>query len=77
MEDIKLPDEWINPSNVLPEEDVELVGIDGNAGSVMGFVSRALKQAGNSTAVVDAWRREAMSGDYNHLLRAAMEYLGY
>lgn len=52
-----------------------LLGIDGNAGSVMGATTRALKAAGNPTSVLDAYRREAMSGDYDHLLAASMTYL--
>ena len=74
--DIIIPDTWENPSLSLSEDELTLVGIDGNAGSIMSHVSRILKQTGNPREVVDAWRREAMSGDYDHLLHAALVYLG-
>lgn len=70
MSDIVLPDDLIAP-------DVELVGIDGNAGVIMGTVARALRKAGNSTEIVDGFYTQAMSGDYDHLLRVAMAYTDY
>lgn len=54
--------------------DVELIGVDGNAGAVMGTVARGLRKAGNTEEVINAFRAEAMSGDYNHLLATAMAY---
>jgi hypothetical protein len=50
----------------------ELVGIDGNAYSVMGHVTNALKRAGYPKAV-EIYREEAMSGDYDNLLCVSME----
>ena len=63
MEDVKFP-------NVV----VKLVGTDGNAFSVLGKVSKALKRAGETEAAKE-FMQEAMSGDYNHLLATAMEYV--
>lgn len=51
-----------------PDVHVELVGQDGNAFSIMGRVSAALKKAGHADAV-KPYMDEAMSGDYNNLLR--------
>ena len=51
-----------------------LVGVDGNAFSVMGYTARALKHAGLRELVGDM-QAEAMSGDYNHLLVTCMEYV--
>jgi hypothetical protein len=73
---IILPDTWENPSLSLSEDEVTLVGIGGSAGSVLGHVTRILKRTGNPREVIDAWHREAMSGDYDHLLHAAQVYLG-
>jgi hypothetical protein len=58
-----------------PDVTVELVGQDGNAGAIMGRVSRALKRAGATQDEVDQFRAEAMSGDYNHLLQTAMAWV--
>ncbi len=53
---------------------VPLVGQDGNAFSIMGNVIKALKRNGHSD-LVDAYREEAMSGDYDHLLQVTMDYV--
>lgn len=52
----------------------DLVGIDGNAFSIMGTVKGALERAG----LRDEARRyieEATSGDYDHLLCVSMSYV--
>jgi len=61
--------DWINP-------DADLIGVDGNAFAVIGFVQRKLREAGNSNEVIDAYRNAAMSGDYDHLLLVSMDYAG-
>lgn len=71
LKPIVLPDEWEG----VPD-GFDLIGIESNAGTVMGAVSEALKAAGNPRSVVNAWRTEAMSGDFDHLLRAALVYSG-
>ncbi len=58
-----------------PNVKVKLVGTDGNAFAVIGKVGRALRDAGISETEVDDFRDEAMSGDYNHLLMTAMEWV--
>jgi menaquinone-dependent protoporphyrinogen IX oxidase len=57
-----------------PDVDVQLTGQDGNAFFIIARVSRALKDAGHRDAV-DEFRREAMSGDYDHVLVTCMEYV--
>lgn len=52
---------------------VKLVGEDGNAFSIIGRVSSALRKAGLGDKVKE-FQDKAMSGDYNHLLQVAMEY---
>lgn len=52
-----------------------LVGIDGNAFSIIGKTSQLLKRGGCSEAFKDAYVAEAMSGDYHHVLAASMAYL--
>lgn len=52
----------------MPEEPYTLVGIDGNAFSIMGFVARIMRQHGHSRDEIEQYRKEAMSSDYNNLL---------
>lgn len=75
--DISISDDWINPRLVLSDEETDLIGVGSSAGSIMAFVSDALRKAGNKSPVINAWRMEAMSSDYDHLLTAATAYLGY
>ena len=51
-----------------------LVGVDGNAFSVMGYTAKALKRSGHSD-LVDQMREEATSGDYDNLLSVCMKYI--
>ena len=51
-----------------------LVGVDGNAFSVMGYTARALKAVGLRD-LVDEMHKRAMAGDYNNLLCVCMEYI--
>ena len=55
-----------------PDVKVKLVGEDGNAYSIMGRVSTALKRAGYRDAV-DEYIAQATSGDYDNLLRVTMD----
>lgn len=48
-----------------------LIGIDGNAYSIMGYVSRAMKDTGHTKEEVDAYLKDAMSSDYSHLVRVS------
>lgn len=57
-----------------PDVQAELIGQDGNAFYILGAVSKALRRGGHGDAV-DAFMAEAMSGDYNHLLATAMQYV--
>ena len=53
---------------------VKLVGENGNAFAIIGAVTNALRRGGRAD-LVEAFQREAMSGDYDYLLRTAMEYV--
>lgn len=54
-----------------------LVGIDGNAFSVMGYVSKCMRQEGMSREEIENYRKEAMSGDYNNLLVVSQEMIEF
>ena len=52
-----------------------LVGVDGNAFSVMGYVKRCMRECGCSAEEQKAYTTDAMSNDYNHLLCVSMNML--
>jgi hypothetical protein len=56
-----------------PNVTVELVGSDGNAFAVLGAVTKAMKRAGVAGADIVAYKKEAMSDDYDHLLQTTMK----
>lgn len=58
-----------------PDVEVTLTGQDGNAFSIMGTVSKALRRHGVSKGEVDEYVDESMSGDYGNLLRTAMKWV--
>ncbi len=64
---IQTPEGLIRP-------EVELIGQDGNAFSILGATTRALREAGNDEAVLDAYREQAQSGDYGTASRWTMEF---
>jgi hypothetical protein len=55
--------------------EIDLTTIDGNAFAIMGAVQRKLKQAGASKEELDQYLTESMSGDYDHLIRTAMNWV--
>lgn len=58
-----------------PNITVKLVGEDGNAFSIMGRVTKAMRRAGCTPEQIKEYTNEAMSGDYNHLLQVTMSYV--
>ena len=63
-----------NPAEDPRRPTVKLIGFDGNAFSILGRVGRALDEAGYSKEEVNTYNTEAMSGDYNHLLRVSCNW---
>ena len=53
---------------------VQLSDNDGNAMSIIGRASRALRQAGYSKEEIDQYRKEAMSGDYDNMIQVTMKW---
>ena len=53
---------------------VEIVGMDGNAYSILGRCQAAARKAGWSKEQTEAFFREATSGDYDHLLRVVIKH---
>ena len=54
---------------------VKLTGNDGNAFAIMGNVKNTLKKNGADKEYIDQYMKDAMSGDYDHLLLVSMEYV--
>lgn len=54
--------------------NLTLVGLDGNAFSLLGSFQRAARKQGWSKDEIDLVLNECMSGDYNHLLTTLMTY---
>lgn len=50
-----------------------LVGVDGNAYSIMGYVSYAMRKEHYSREEIDAYLRDAMLSDYNNLLAVSAD----
>ena len=58
----------------LTDVRVKLIGEDGNAFSILGRVSKALRKAGHGD-LAKKYLEEATSGDYSHLVQVTMEYV--
>jgi hypothetical protein len=65
----------MTPSN-LPKKklNLQLVGLDGNAFSLLGAFSRQAKRERWSAEEIEAVRQEATSKDYDHLLSTLLAF---
>ena len=54
---------------------VKLSGQDGNAYSIMGRVSEALRSNGADKEYIQKYFQESTAGNYDNLLRVAMRYV--
>lgn len=58
-----------------PDIQVELTGQNGNALVLISAVSRALRRGGVSNSEISEFATEAMSGDYDNVLRTCMRWV--
>jgi hypothetical protein len=58
-----------------PEIQVQLVGLDGNAWSIMARISSALEKAGVAKEEIEEYLTESQSGDYDYLLQTAIKWV--
>ncbi|MFA5416925.1 MAG: hypothetical protein WC341_00565 [Bacteroidales bacterium] len=58
-----------------PKITVKLTGEDGNAFAILGSVVAKLKQENIPTDEIAKFKKEAMSGDYDHLLQTVMAWI--
>lgn len=56
------------------KERHSLVGVDGNAFAIMGYVNRALRESGNQSRV-EEYSKKARAGDYNNLVVVSQDYI--
>ena len=54
--------------------NLNLIGKDGNAFSIMGEFSRQARKEGWTKEEIDSVLHEAMNGDYNHLLQVIVSH---
>ena len=54
--------------------ELELVGLDGNAYSLMGAFSHAARRQGFTKEEIDKVLTEAKTGDYDHLVYTLSEH---
>lgn len=59
----------------MDDERYNLVGIDGNAFSVIGYVTKAMREQKFSSSEITCYRNDAMSSDYMHLLSISIEMI--
>ena len=52
-----------------------LVGIDGNAFAIIGYVVSVMKKEGFAKDSIEAYRKDATSGDYYNLLMVSKDKL--
>lgn len=63
------------PGTEIKKPKVKLIGVNGNSFNLMGVVTKALRKAKAPQVVISAYQHEAMSSDYEHLLRTCMYYV--
>lgn len=67
--------EMRDPKKPWTSVKVPLTGEDGNAFAIIGRVRTALRRAGYEPELIEEFTREAMSGDYDHLIQTVLEYV--
>ena len=53
----------------------DLVGVDGNAFSVMAYVVKAMRREGFSSASIAEYKKAAMSSGYDNLIAESVKYI--
>lgn len=60
---------------IYPDIEVKLTGTDGNAMAIMGRVTVAMHRHPEAKPRVDEFLEEAMSGDYDNVLRTCIKWV--
>jgi len=64
-----------NETPKYPDITVQLSGEDGNAFFIISRVMRALRRAKVADVQTEEFRKEAMAGDYDHVLQTCMRWV--
>ena len=59
----------------MEDQKYSLIGIDGNAFCIMGYVSKAMRRTGYSKEEIDKYLSEAQSGDYSNLVAVSSDQI--
>ena len=57
------------------KEKYTLVGVDGNAYSIMGYVCQAMKREGKTKEQINEYLKDAKNSDYSHLVAVSAEMI--
>lgn len=70
---IELPDSWTPPETtlapLLDRNDPQWL-------EIIAYVRHELRAAGNNENTINAYTLEAMKGDFSHLVKSSMVYMG-
>lgn len=55
----------------MKKKKYSLIGVDGNAYAIMGYVSHAMRESGFTKEEIEKYNEDAMAADYNHLVYAS------
>ncbi len=55
--------------------EVELTQVEGNAFSIIGAARRALRRGGATPEQIEEFQKDAMSGNYDHVLQTCMRWV--
>ena len=58
-----------------PEVHVQLIGTSSHALAIVSRVKKALKKNGAPSDVIDVFCDEALSGNYDHVIQTAMDWV--
>jgi len=61
-------------NNELTKPKLNLVGTDGNAFAILGKAQKVARKANWDKEKIDKFVKEAMNGNYDHLLQTCMEH---
>lgn len=59
----------------MSKQEYSLVGVDGNAFCIMGYVSKAMKRTGYEREDVDKYLKKAQSSDYDNLVSVSFDQI--
>jgi hypothetical protein len=59
----------------MSKKHYSLIGVDGNAFCIMGYVRNAMKETGYTRLEIEDYTKDATSSDYNHLLMVSAKQI--